>query len=96
VNKYTGDKVKDRQTKRLEVLAKKLKNDLQEHIEVNCSIHGEQVFTIGYFLDTQIVCKACAGQLPSWHKDMLVQPVFSALNKITHEEVPGDTANKTD
>ena len=67
-------------------LKKQLKNSLHEEVTVDTHHYGTKTFTIGDFLDNQIVCARCQEEMPAWHKDQLVHPVMTALTKLAAEE----------
>ena len=68
-----------------EKLKKQLANYLHEEVVVNCRIHGPLTTTIGEFLDTGIVCKKVAEEMPAWHEDQIAHPLTKALMNMVRE-----------
>ena len=67
-----------------EKLKKQLADSLHEKVVVNCRIHGQLTTTIGEFLDTGIVCKKVAEEMPpAWHEDQIAYPLTIALMRIS-------------
>ena len=68
-----------------EKLKKRLADSLREKVVVNCRIHGPLTTTIGEFLDTGIVCKKVAEEMPAWHEDQIAYPLTKALMSMVRE-----------
>ena len=66
-----------------EKLKKQLADSLGVKVVVNSKIHGLLTTTIGEFLDTGIVCKKVAEEMPAWHEDQLAYPLTIALMRIS-------------
>ena len=66
-----------------EKLKKQLADSLGVKVVVNSKIHGLLTTTIGEFLDTGIVCKKVAEEMPAWHEDQIVYPLTIALMRIS-------------
>ncbi len=66
-----------------EKLKKQLADSLEVKVVVNSKIHGLLTTTIGEFLDTGIVCKKVAEEMPAWHEDQLAYPLTIALMRIS-------------
>ena len=76
----------DEKTIKLQMLKHKLKDSLHEVVTINAHHHGMKTFTIGKFLDNQIVCTACKSETPLWLEDQLVYPVMKSLIKLVAQE----------
>ena len=64
-------------------LKKQLADSLNVKVVVSCRIHGPLTTTIGEFLDTGIVCKKVAEEMPAWHEDQIAYPLTVALMRIS-------------
>ena len=71
---------------KVQQLKLQLRDSLHEEITVNTGLNGIKTFTIGDFLDNQIVCAKTKSSMPLWHADQLVYPVMQSLIKLVAEE----------